>query len=241
MTRLFSEISQVLIVVESNAKEITEPVTLQMVSALQQAIATSTDKFIKVEVITVLELKDRVPELIKDIFICPLTLNLPSNLSFNAQLIYQACQDIPSLRQRVVQLGYAIAEGHFWLPLVLTAKGLLYGEVIELSEAAAGEILLASNLSYYQPFHLSDAKRQQIYQMGYSLLQLLSAPPATYLMQFGLQGDNIYFDRLLPFPAAPAIASLGVQEPDLFACHWYCLTNMPILDLNIIPSLALPS
>lgn len=240
MTRLSSEISQVLIVVESNAKEIAEPVTLQMVSALQQAIATSRNEFIKVEAITVLELNDRVPELTKDAFVCPLTLNLPSNLSFNAQLIYQACRDVPSLRQRVVQLGYAIADGHFWLPLVLTAKGLLYGEVIGLSEAA-GKIPLASNLSYYQPFHLSDAKRQQIYQMGHSLLQLLSASPATYLMQFELQEDNIYFDRLLPFPAAPAIASLGVQEPDLFACHWYCLTNLPILDLNIIPSLAVPS
>lgn len=240
MTRLFSEISQVLIVVESSAKEITEPVTLQMVSALQQAIATSSNEFIQVEAITVLELNDRVPELAKDAFICPLTLNLPSNLSFNAHLIYQACRDVPSLRQRVAQLGYAIGDGHFWLPLVLTAKGLLYGEAIGLPEAAAGEIPSASNLNYYQPFHLSDAKRQQIYRMGYSLLQLLSAPPATYLMQFGLQEDHIYFDRLLPFPAAPAIASLGVQEPDLFACHWYCLTNLPILDLNIIPSLAIP-
>jgi hypothetical protein len=27
---------------------------------------------------------------------------------------------------------------------------------------------------------------------------------------------------------------LGVQEPDLFTCHWYCLTGKPIRDLLIL-------
>jgi hypothetical protein len=162
---------------------------------------------------------------------------MPTTLPFPGKVVYQACSDVHGLRQRVAkQLGCAIDDGYFWLPVVLTAKGPLYGEVI----GQVGEKLqenLSSELSYYQPFHLSDAKRQQLYYMGHYLLQLLSAPPATYLMQFGFQGSDICFDRLWPFPSTAAIASLGVQEPDLLACHWYCLTNVPIFDLTIIPPL----
>lgn len=177
----------------------------------------------------------------KDVLLCPLTLNLPVTLPFpRVEAVYQACRDVSDLRQRVAQqLGCAIADGCFWLPVVLTAKGPLYGEVIGLEGKAVGaqlpEDLSSCNSSYYQPFHLSDARRQRIYHVGHQVLQLLSAPPATYLVQFGFQDTDIYFDRLWPFPAAPAIASLGVQQPDLFACHWYCLTSLPIFDLTIIP------
>lgn len=177
----------------------------------------------------------------KNVLICPLTLNLPVTLPFlRVEAVYQACRDVSELRQRVgQQLGCAIADGCFWLPVVLTAKGPLYGEVIGLAGKAVAaqlpEDLSSCNLSYYQPFHLSDARRQRIYHMGHQVLQLLSAPPATYLVQFGFQDTDICFDRLWPFPAAPAVASLGIQQPDLFACHWHCLTSLPILDLMIIP------
>jgi hypothetical protein len=67
--------------------------------------------------------------------------------------------------------------------------------------------------------------------LAYRLLRSLFATPAVYLMQFGLQEGSIYFDRLLPFPGEPAIASLGVQIPDLYTCHWHCLLGKPILDL----------
>jgi hypothetical protein len=86
---------------------------------------------------------------------------------------------------------------------------------------------------YCQPIHLPDRQRQPLYQLAYRLLRSLAAPPAVYLMQFGLQEDGIQFDRLLPFPAEPAIASLGVQTPDLFTCHWRCLVGKPIHDLVI--------
>ncbi|WP_421659414.1 hypothetical protein [Leptothermofonsia sp. ETS-13] len=52
-------------------------------------------------------------------------------------------------------------------------------------------------------------------------------------MQFGIQAEAIYFDRLIPFPAALASTSLGVQLPDLFTCYWYCITGKTIHDLII--------
>jgi hypothetical protein len=45
--------------------------------------------------------------------------------------------------------------------------------------------------------------------------------------------NQIIFDRLWPFPASPAIASVKCQKPDLFACHWFCLTGKPIIELRI--------
>ncbi|MEG4348027.1 hypothetical protein QUB70_32860 [Microcoleus sp. A003_D6] len=161
--------------------------------------------------------------------VCPLTLDLPENLVFPAQYVFRFCGNVSAARDRVAQeLLFPVGEGNFWLPVVLTAKGPLYAEAIKLS----GE------LSYSQPVHLSDVWRQQLYELAYRLLNLLNAPPATYLMQFGFVGERICFDRLWPFPAAPAIASVGVQVPDLFVCHWYCLTNQPIYDIQISSAVA---
>ena len=167
----------------------------------------------------------------QDIIWCPLTLDVPSTLEFPAQTIFQACRQVKSLRPRVQQqLGYATSDGSqklgdLYLPVVLTAKGPLYGEVIREEQAA--------NL-YQQPIDLPDNQRQPLYHLAYQLLQSLLAPPAVYLLQFGYNEQNIVFDRLWPFPAAPAIASIGIQEPDLFTCHWHCLTGQPIFDLTII-------
>lgn len=243
-----SVISKVLIVVEAIEDF---PSVIRMVSALKQAIATSTDVPITVQAIAAntlqsnsnLELESTWTQDwgAKDVLVCPLTLNIPSNLPFRSEAIYKACRD-SGLRQQVAQqIGCETGNGNFYLPLVLTAKGPLYGEVIGLAEEMPENLSSNSNY-YYQPFHLSDALRQQIYQIGHRLLQLLSAPPAAYLMQFGFRSEgSICFDRLWPFPAAPAIASLGIQEPNLFACHWYCVTNQPILDLTIIPAVTNPT
>ncbi|MEZ2238242.1 hypothetical protein [Microcoleus sp.] len=165
----------------------------------------------------------------KDAMICALTLDVPSHLVFPAQDLFQFCRDVSAARVRVQQeLQAPTGEGDLWLPVVWTAKGPLYAEAIGVeAHQQSGE------LSYFQPLHLSDVWRQELYDLAYRLLALLNAPPATYLMQFGLAGDRICFDRLLPFPAAPAIASVGVQLPDLFVCHWLCLTNMPIYDIQI--------
>jgi len=161
--------------------------------------------------------------------VCSLTLNLPVSVAFPGREMYRVCQAIPAVRRRVEQFGYLTGAGQFWLPIVLTAKGALYAEAIG-AEAARSE---AASPSFFQPLHLSDRWRQPLYRLGQRLLRSLSAPPATYLIQFGFQGDTICFDRLLPFPASPAIASLGVQSPDLFTCHWLCMTHQPILDLKI--------
>jgi hypothetical protein len=159
-------------------------------------------------------------------FWVPMTLNVPLHIDFPGQALYQLCRDVGELRQRVTQLGYAVGTGQFWLPVVLTRKGPLYGEVIGRTEAA----------QYAQPFHLPDRWRQPIYRLGQALLRSLTAPPSVYLIQFGFQGETICFDRLLPFPAEPAIASLGVQVPDLFTCYWRCLTHQPVTDLIITAS-----
>jgi hypothetical protein len=239
--------TKVVIVVEASEKEFTDsPTATAMLLALKQAIATSTNPPTTVKVLRAdLELNASWTANQAEgekLLLCPLTLNLAPTLKFDAQAVYQACRDVPELRQLVAQqLGYSVGDGCFWLPVVNTAKGPLYGEVIGVAGQAANaklpEHLSLSALNYYQPFHLSDLMRQQLYQLGFGLLQLLSLPPTTYLVQFGFLNQEIYFDRLWPFPAAPAIASLGVQQPDLFACHWNCLCSVPIFDLLIIPTM----
>jgi hypothetical protein len=145
--------------------------------------------------------------------------------------IIAACADREGMRDWVKQKhGIAATNtGNFWLPVVWTARGPLYAEAIALQEDGR----------FHQPFHLSDRAKQPLYYLAYSLLSAFQATPAVYLIQFALKGSGsseppeILFDRLIPFPAEPAIASIGVQEPNLFTCHWLCLTNQPILDLAI--------
>ncbi|MCC3407933.1 MAG: hypothetical protein JGK17_20540 [Microcoleus sp. PH2017_10_PVI_O_A] len=195
---------------------------------LKAAIAQSYP-LTEVEICAVSELNSGAIAL-SGAIVCPLTLDVPSNLVFPGQNLFRFCANVLAARDRVAQeLQVPVGDGNFWLPVVLTAKGPLYAEAI------AGESdKLSGELTYSQPLHLSDVWRQQLYELACRLLvDLLNAPPATYLMQFGFVGDRIFFDRLLPFPAAPAIASVGVQVPDLFVCHWHCLTNQPIYDLEI--------
>lgn len=159
--------------------------------------------------------------------LCPLSLDMPESLSFAQQSLFLACRDVMTLRQQVEdKFQSATGAGEFWLPIVLTAKGPLYAEAIATDSTPIG---------YLQPFHLHDRWRQPLYSLGHRLLKFLSATPATYLMQFGFCEDAIVFDRLFPFPAAPAVASLKVQSPDLFTCHWHCLNRIPLLDLTIAP------
>ncbi|NJN85172.1 MAG: hypothetical protein HC881_01125 [Leptolyngbyaceae cyanobacterium SL_7_1] len=161
--------------------------------------------------------------------ICPLTLELLDDFPrFWGTQVFQSCRSIEPLRSDINQLNHSIGAGSMWLPLVQTARGLLYGEVIErLSEATPDRP--------YRYVHLVDAWRQRVYQLGRDTMRVLAAPPATYLLQFGIAEDEVLFDRVLPFPGMPAIASLGTQTPDLFACHWRCLTRQPILDLCLKP------
>jgi hypothetical protein len=160
----------------------------------------------------------------------PLTLDVPDELEFSGRSLFQQCQDLEGLRLLVNhQFGIATGEGSCWLPIVLTARGPLYAEAIAF---------VANSKSYQQPLHLSDRQRQPLYQFGFQLLQFLKAIPAVYLLQFSFQGETLCFDRLFPFPAEMAIASLSVQTPDLFTCHWRCLRGQPITDLRIDGSAA---
>ncbi|MDX2241344.1 MAG: hypothetical protein NW224_11720 [Leptolyngbyaceae cyanobacterium bins.302] len=196
---------------------------------LSRSEASSSDPALadRVDICLASELELRSQEIYEmdDLILCPLTLNLPEWLAFPGKETFSACANIQAMRARVAEWQFPIGDGTHWLPIVLTAKGALFGEVI--TQAAQ------ETLSYRQPLHLVDAQRQPLYQLGQQLVRSLSASPGVYLMQFGLQENRVWFDRLIPFPDLPAIASVGVQTPDLFQCHWLCLTHQPIRDLQI--------
>jgi hypothetical protein len=160
-----------------------------------------------------------------DAIYCPLTLNLPAEFEFWGRDIGQTCLDIDALRHlAATRMGVKAGDrGNLWLPIIWTARGPMYGEVIGALDSD----------SYRQPIHLNDVDRQPLYQFGYQLLTQLNAPPATYLMQFSHPEREVLFDRLLPFPALPALASIDIQSPDLFACHWRCITRQPMIDIRV--------
>lgn len=210
--------SRVLIVADAN---------IHLAEVLLAAIAKS-NSLAEISIVSISELNSGAIDL-SEAMICPLTLDVPENLVFPGQDVFRFGANVSAARDRVQeQLQVATGDGNFWLPVVWTAKGPLYAEAIGAeADQESGE------LSYFQPVHLSDVWRQQLYDLAYRLLDLVNAPPASYLVQFGFVGERICFDRLWPFPAAPAIASVGVQLPDLFVCHWCCLTGAPIYDLQI--------
>ncbi|MGA9382286.1 MAG: hypothetical protein WBV73_26290 [Phormidium sp.] len=209
------------------------PATATMVAALGKAIAQSPTR---IKVLGNNNLNSlKLPQ---DVVFCPLTLRLPSNFDFPEQAIFKACQNVEFFRYLIAQkFGYITKPGNFWLPVVLTRKGPIYAEAIGLASATSPGLLtkdlLQVELNYYQPVHFSDTMRQQIYELAHNILKFLNASPASYLIQFGFIDKEIWFDRVWPFPAAPAIASINTQKPDLFTCHWCCLTNQPIIDLTI--------
>lgn len=226
--------------------------TAQMVSALRQAVLqdASEEKGDRpspfqqdthsVQVIDSPALTQKIAsgELVpSDYWLCPLTLHLPETLMFPAQAVFQACREIATLRQTVAAWDYQVGAGDYWLPIVLTAKGPLYAEVIGKrtgqTEAITATAKPSEAAEYGQPIHLTDAQRQSLYELGYRLLRSLQATPSVYLIQFGFEDQSLWFDRLFPFPAEPAIASLNVQQPDLFTCHWRCLTQQPVRELSI--------
>ena len=209
------------------------PVTERMLSALKKAIiANSPDTLIEVIAVASLwsETAQKQTSTAGRIY-CPLTIQLPKWLVFPSQKIYQSCQDILGRRTWVEEHLKCKSNpnlnwlGDLWLPVVWTADGPLYGEVI-------GEGVMPN--AYEQPVELADNLRQALYSLASQCLEALEAPPSVYLLQFSVIEQEIVFDRLWPFPAAPAIASLGVQSPDLYSCHWQCLTDQAIADIQIL-------
>lgn len=231
--------SKVLIIVnaEVNHGQVSKsaPVTIKMVSALIQAIASSSPS-LKIEIVGAADLWSKSPQLRQNwqnsTIYCPLTIELPDWLNFPAKSVFQLCKDLDGRRSWVEQnFHYKTSTdnswlGNLWLPIILTSKGPVYAEVI-----GEGEI----PNSYQQPVDFSDSVRQSLYHLAYSLLESINPIPAVYLLQFKMLKKDIVFDRLWPFPATPAIASIDRQNPDLFACHWNCLINKPFVDLTIFP------
>lgn len=209
------------------------PVTQKMVEALKQSIAANSLSSTTVEIISAATLWSRQPKInqpdSKTIY-CPLTIQLPEYFDFPQKNIYSACKDILGRRLWVERnLGFKTTVGdswlgHLWLPIIMTGKKPIYAEVI-------GEGAVPN--SYEQPIDIPPGQRKSLHTLADKLLDSLAAPPATYLLQFSLYNSEIVFDRLWPFPAAPALITLKTQHPNLFNCHWSCLTQQPILDINI--------
>ena len=215
------------------------PVTQKMVEALQRSIVEESPQ-IEIEIVSAATLwsknrttlkKDRNAETIY----CPLTIQLPDYFDFPQRKIYSACKDINSRRRWVEKnLGFKTSVGdswlgHLWLPIIMTNKPL-FCEVI-------GEGPMPN--SYEHPVSIPKRQKKSLHELAAQLLNSLSAPPATYLLQFSLYNGEIVFDRLWPFPAAPALITLKTQQPDLFTCHWRCMTDRKIPKISISDAMAI--
>lgn len=229
-----------LIIVNAQVKTqgtmyLASPATEKMVMALEAAIkADSPSTQVEVMATATLWSKNtQPPQPDPDVIYCPLTIEVPSWLPFQGQKIYQDCKNVKGTRQWVDKmLGYKTSIGDswlgdLWLPIAVTPTELIYGEII-------GEGAFPN--SYEQPISLNKSLRSSLHELAEGLLESLDAPHSLYLLQFRLKGQNIVFDRLWPFPAAPAIASLTYPHPNLFSYYWHCLTHQPLPSLTASPS-----
>lgn len=210
------------------------PVTQKMVEALQRSIARYSSDSVVVDIVSAATLwskhsRNNKKDIDHGAVYCPLTIQLPDYFDFPQKNIYSACKDINTRRRWVEKnLGFQTSVGdswlgHLWLPIVLTDRPI-FAEII-------GEGSMPN--SYEQPVTIPHRQLKSLHGLADKLLDSLDAPPATYLLQFSIYNGEIVFDRLWPFPAAPALITLKTQQPDLFTCHWHCLTNQPILDVSI--------
>ena len=213
----------------------TSPATQRMTAAFKDAITNQTNDESLIKIVPshqLLPQSEWYDPTDPSWLCCPLTIELPPQFEFPQAQLFKIFRDIKSTRQWVEEklefrTGNKIKtvwHGNYWLPIVLTAKGPMYGEVI-------GEGQLPN--SYEQPVDFPDDKRQPLYNLGYQILDSMAAKPGVYLLQFGFRDEVLVFDRVWPFPAAPGLASIGIQKPDLYTCHWQCLTQQPIRDLVI--------
>jgi len=214
----------VLIIVDSPARK-----TSKQVTALKQAIASQARDSVVMSAIATEDLATDFMPLGKwgqPTIYCPLTLDLPDNFTFPGDQIYRACRQVEETRTWAAQqFRFQEGEGNYWLPAIATEAGILYGKIIGRDR---------STQTYQQPISLPIEQYQSLCHLTERLMDWLEAPPAVYLLKFGLESQKIVFDSLQPFPGESAIASVGVQQPDLFACHWLCLTGQPIPKLEYL-------
>lgn len=228
--------SKVIIIVNAQVEggkiSPTAPVAEKMALALNKTI-TKTNPADEVEVISGADLWSKsiyLAEPSSELIYCPLTIKLPDWFKFPAQRVYKACRDLESRRRWVKQsFGYQTSQdnlwlGDLWLPIVLTHdRNLIYGSIIS-------EGIMPND--YQQPYELPNEVDSKLQKLASQLLDSINAIPSVYLLQFKLMGHDIVFDRLWPFPATPAIASIHAQEPNLYACHWLCLSHQSITKIN---------
>ena len=209
------------------------PATQKMVEALQRSI-TRHSPSMNIEIVSAATLWSKNSKIIKkdknDTIYCPLTIQLPEHYEFPQKRIYSLCKDINARRRWVEKIGFKTSVGdswlgHMWLPIILTAKDRpIFAEVI-------GEGSMPN--SYEHPIAIPKRQQKSLHSLAERLLVSLDAPPATYLLQFSFYNGEIVFDRLWPFPAAPASITIVTQQPDLFSCHWHCLTQKPIANISV--------
>jgi hypothetical protein len=140
--------------------------------------------------------------------------NSPERFSESFQDFSKTTVEIP------IALKDSLAE-ILTLPLVVTARGILYGETI-------GQ---RGNVSW-QPESLSDPQRQILYAAA---RKIVGSPmkPGVILLHFTVSSETLTFKSLNPFPDESALVTLSAQQPDLFTCHWRCVLGLPVVDLQI--------
>lgn len=218
--------SKVIIIVNAQVNKgkisANAPVAEKMALALSKSI-TESNSCHEIEIIGGADLWSKslpIPDLDEDTIYCPLTIKLPDWFHFPAQQIYYACRDVEKRRKWVQQhFGYKTTKdnlwlGDLWLPIIFTPEKLFYSDII-------GEGVLPNY--YQQPYDLPSDIHFSLYTLAQDLLISIQAIPSVYLLQFKMLDNNIIFDRLWPFPATPAIATINAQKTDLFAHHWHCL------------------
>jgi hypothetical protein len=195
-----------------------------MYESLKNAVATSNPD-LEVDVVTPAMVRYQNFPSDEGLLLCPLTIDLPEQIFFHQRELFEACRQVDTRRHWVLEhTEHKVcnngAIGDHWLPIIASRDGYRFGEVI-------GEGIMPN--SYHQPINLTEAQRASVQDLGVQLLDSISASPSVYLLQFAFTPNReIVFDRLWPFPAAPAIASLNHPTPNLFDYHWRCLTNQSL-------------
>jgi hypothetical protein len=224
--------SKVIIIVNAQVEggriSATAPVAERMALALSKSVMDSEESH-EVQIISGADLWSKShfsAQTASDLLYCPLTIKLPDWFKFPAQNIYHECRDLDKIRQWVKQfLGYKTSNdntllGDLWLPIILTSdRQLIYDSIIS-------EGMMPNH--YQQPYELNHDITRRLKELASELLNTLNAIPSVYLLQFKLAGHDIIFDRLWPFPATPAIASIHPQNINLYVCHWHCLSGKPL-------------
>lgn len=206
-----------------------------MYKALQNAICTYSPE-VEVDVVTPAMVRYQKFSSDEGVLLCPLTIDLPEQIPFQQRELFEACRQVDARRQWVLdhteyQVCQNGAMGDHWLPVIVSGAGYQFGSVI-------GEGIMPN--SYHQSTDVTGLQCEALRVLGHRLLDAIAAPPSVYLVQFTFsQNREVVFDRLWPFPAAPAIATLTDQAPSLFDYHWCCLMNQNLDKLAITPQLAI--